>query len=201
MAADQFTATIANRIRGRLPTAVLALASIGLAVTFYGTLRSPGSPTSVGVNDGRQATHPSIQAAGAFTEALNTHDIDALVELFTDEDAGATVHADRFAWQKFEIRLWAEQQVAAGIWTDAYDYRVTETGATWNADIYRADWSNVGVESVAVVNSIRIHKDKLADFTSTLSDSRDLQRLGRLWQPWVKPRAPHNTPAPGLVGY
>jgi hypothetical protein len=169
-----------NRIRGLMGTAVLTLVSIGLAVPFHGTLRSPAYPPTVGLNDGHTEAHPSIQIARALTEALNTHDIDALVELFTEEDAGPTVHADRFAWQKFEIRLWAQQQVAAGIWTDAYDYRATEHGATWKSDVYRADWSDAGIESVAVANSIWIHKGKLADFTSTLSDSRDLQRLGRL---------------------
>ena len=129
----------------------------------------------------------SIELAQAFTAALNLHDVDAVVEMFSDEDSGPTVNADRRAWQKFEIRLWAEQQVAAGIWTDAYDYRTTEQGAVWSATVSRDDWAALGVDSVHVTNSIWVHNGKLADFTSTLPDARDVQRLGDLWRPGSAP--------------
>jgi hypothetical protein len=52
---------------------------------------------------------PAIQLALAFTDALNDHNVGALVDLFTDEDGGPTVNADRDAWQRFEIREWARQ--------------------------------------------------------------------------------------------
>jgi hypothetical protein len=110
-------------------------------------------------------------------------DADALVELFTEEDAGSTVTVARFAWQRFEIRLWAQQQIQAGIRTQAYGHRVTEHGADWQADVHRDDWSALGLTALAVKNSIVVHNGQLAAFTSILSDPRDLQRLGRLWQP------------------
>jgi hypothetical protein len=45
------------------------------------------------------------------------------VLLFTVADAGPTVTADRFAWQKLEITLWAQQQVRANTSVDAVRYR------------------------------------------------------------------------------
>ena len=139
------------------------------------------------------ATSPptSIELAQAFTTALNDHDVDAVVAMFTDEDSGPTVNADRRAWQKFEIRLWAEQQVAADISTEAYDYRTTEYGAAWSGNVHRADWAAKGVEVVAVSNSIWVHNGQLADFYSTLSELRDAERLGDLWRPGA---APDRTP-------
>src|SRR5437773_9586073 len=52
----------------------------------------------------------SIELAQAFTATLNGHDVNALLELFTDELYGPSIHADAYAWQRYEIRLWAEQQ-------------------------------------------------------------------------------------------
>ncbi len=128
----------------------------------------------------------SIELAQAFTAALNAHDVDAVVGMFTEEDSGPTVNADRRAWQKFEIRLWAQQQIAADIRAEAFDYRATEQGATWSANLYRDDWG-ASVEFVAVTNSIWVHNGQLADFSSTLSEPRDLQRLGDLWRPGAAP--------------
>jgi len=125
----------------------------------------------------------SIDLAQTFTEALNAHDVDAIVEMFTDEDSGPTINADRYAWQKFEIRLWAERQVQANIHVVAYDYQVTEHGVAWRADLSRDDFRALGVESVPVSNSIWVHDGKLADFTSVLEDPRDVERLGVLWWP------------------
>jgi hypothetical protein len=129
----------------------------------------------------------SVELAQAFTAALNAHDVDAVVGMFTDENSGPTVTADRYAWQKFEIRLWAQRQVAAGIRTEAFDYTASEHGATWGANVYRDDFSALGVEFVPVTNTIWVHNGKLADFTSTLNEPRDFERLGVLWQPGSVP--------------
>jgi hypothetical protein len=129
----------------------------------------------------------TIELAQAFTTALNLHDVDAVVTMFTDEDSGPTINADRHAWQKFEIRLWVEQQVAAGIWTEAYDYRTTEHGATWSANVHRDDWAALGMAIVPVTNSIWVHNGQLADFSSTLTEPRDVQHLGDLWRPGAPP--------------
>jgi hypothetical protein len=122
--------------------------------------------------------------------ALNAHDVDALVELFTEMDAGPTITADRFAWQKSEIRQWARLQVQADIQTEDHDYRVTEHGVAWDADMYRDDWRALGLTPLRVTNSIRVQNGQLADFTSKPSEPSELQRLGRLWQPGGSTGAP-----------
>jgi hypothetical protein len=173
--------------------ASLALAATSIGLAFGFTLVSVRFVTISGAEASNVGSElpDSIRLAQAFTTALNAHDVDALVELFSEEDAGPTVTADRFAWQKFEIRLWAQQQVQAGIRSEAYDYRVTEHGASWKADVYRDDWQAVGVALVPVTNSIWVHHGQVADFTSKLSEPDDQQRLGRLWQPGTLPeRAP-----------
>jgi hypothetical protein len=130
----------------------------------------------------------NLELAQRFTAALNAHDVDALVELFTDdEDGGGTVHAERYAWNKFEIRAWAQQQVRADTHTDARDYRVTEHGAVWNAEVYREDWRRLGVDSLRVLNSIWVDDGKLVDFTSKPVDQHDAEQLGRLWRPRASP--------------
>jgi hypothetical protein len=130
-----------------------------------------------------------LELAQHFTIALNAHDVDALVELFTDDDDnnGASVHADRYAWNKVEIRAWAQQQVRANTYMDARDHRVTRNGAAWNAELYREDWRQLGVYSVSMLNSIWVQNGKLVDFTSTPLDHHDVVQLGRLWQPGVSP--------------
>jgi hypothetical protein len=132
----------------------------------------------------------NIALAQAFSTALNNHDVDALVALFTDEDAGPMVYADRYAWQKYEIRLWAEEQVVAGIHTVPYNLQVTEHGATWSAELYRDDFRALGLETVPVTNSIWVHNGKLAVFTSTLDNAADEHQLGALWRPATAPSGP-----------
>jgi hypothetical protein len=124
-----------------------------------------------------------IELAQAFTAALNAHDVDAVVSYFTEADSGPTVNADRYAWQKYEIRMWAARQAALNFHIDGYDYRVTDHGVEWNADLSRDDFRQLGLESVPVTNSIWIHDGQVADFTATLSDPRDAALLGPLWQP------------------
>jgi hypothetical protein len=128
-----------------------------------------------------------VELAQALTAALNGRDIDTLLDLFTDEDAGPTVNADRFAWQKFEIRLWAEMQGRAGLHVEAFDYRTTPTGAVWHAFVDRDDWRDLGIDNVLVSNSIWVHQGKIADFTSVPDDSRDLERLRASWRPGMAP--------------
>jgi hypothetical protein len=159
--------------------------TIGLALGLV--LVGSGAATSAADVIEVQDVASNVELAQAFTAALNTHDADALVELFTDEDGGPTVNADRFAWQKFEIRVWALQQVAANVHADAYDYETTDFGATWNADMFRADWSLLGAQRVRVTNSIWVHHGRVADFTSRLSDPSDQLLLGQLWQPGTAP--------------
>jgi hypothetical protein len=130
----------------------------------------------------------SIQLAQAFTSALNRHDVEALVALFTEEDAGPTVTADRYPWQKFEIRVWAERQVAANIHVEASGYWIDQHGATWDAEVQRDDWSGLGVSSLLVTNSVWVQHGKLASFTSQPREARDAERLGDLWRPDASPK-------------
>jgi hypothetical protein len=132
--------TVAWRVRGLATSAALAAASIGRAFGFMLVSIRLDAISGAEASDVGVAPPDSIQLAHAFTAALNAHDEDALVALFTEDDAGPTVTADRFAWQNFEIRLWAQQQIQANIRTEGFDYRVTERGAAWNADVYRDDW-------------------------------------------------------------
>jgi len=168
----------------------LMATSIGLAFGF--TLLA----ASLGANPEAEASRvlpdapDALQLAQAFTAALNAHDSDALIDLFTEEDAGPMVSADRFAWQKFEIRLWARQQIEAGIQTEAYAYRLSERGASWKADVYRADWNALGLPRLRVTNSIWVHHGRLAGFTSQPIEPGDVMMLGRLWQPGTTPEHP-----------
>jgi len=156
------------------------IAAIGLAI---GVTYVPAEAA----DDERTYSLSNVELAQAFTAALNAHDVDALLTLFTEEDAGPMVSADRFAWQKFEIRLWALQQVAANAYADAYDYQATERGASWSADMYRDDWRAVGAERVSVTNTIWVHNGEVAEFTSRLVEPSDLELLGPLWRPGAAP--------------
>ncbi len=175
----------------------LALVAVYLAATAAVTVGTSvvvarvDSAAAVGAAKTPRGEAPeAIELAQALTSALNNHDVEALVALFTDEDAGPTVTADRYAWLQFEIALWAEQQVAMNIRVDASDYRLTEHGAAWEAEVYRDDWSGRGVSSLPVTNSVWVHGGKLANFTSVLRDGRDAERLGGLWRPGAAPERP-----------
>jgi hypothetical protein len=79
--------------------AAVATVSIGFAFAFSIVsvrLGTVGVAVEV-VNDDHTIEPISIQLAQAFTAALNAHDVDALVELFTEDDAGPSVNADRYA--------------------------------------------------------------------------------------------------------
>jgi hypothetical protein len=135
--------------------------------------------------NGVEATN--LELAQAFTAAVNAQDVDSLVDLFTEEDAGPTVTADRFAWQKFEIRLWAQKAADMNIQVVAQQYRLTEQGAVWDADEYRDDWAAIGMRVLRVTNSICVHNGKIASFASTPSNPIDADQLGNLWQPGASP--------------
>ncbi len=141
-------------------------------------------------NDVKPERPVSIELAHAFTTALNSHDSDALVGLFTDEDAGPTVTADRYAWQKFEIHRWAQQQAHMNIRTEAYDFRLTARGAAWHAEVYRDDWASRGVKPLSTTNSIWVHHGKVANFTSNPRDPRDAEMLWPLWRAGATPERP-----------
>ena len=129
----------------------------------------------------------NIALAEAFTAALNDHDVDAVVAMFTEEDSGPTVIADRYAWQKYEIRLWAIQQAAANVHAVAYDLRETEHGVEWTAQLTRDDFRALGLEYVTVTNTLWVHNGLIADFTSVLADPRDEKLLRGLWRPSQAP--------------
>src|SRR5262249_7343933 len=111
------------------------------------------------------------------------HDVSALLDLFTDEDAGPTVTADQYAWLKFEIGVWAQHQADMDVHVDAHDYRLTEHGAAWDADVYRSDWAAAGVRAMGVANSIWVHSGKVARFSSRARSAVDAAQLGSLWRP------------------
>ena len=174
---------------GIAPAAVFAAAVGGLAFGA-GLVFDRLIPVSPAVVASSVTSSPpkNVELAHRFTAALNAHDVDELMELFTDdEDGGGTVHADRYAWNMFEIRAWAQRQVRANTHIEVRDYRVTEHGATWNAEVYREDWRQVGVDSLGVLNSIWVHDGKLVDFTSKPLDHHYAEQLGRLWQPGASP--------------
>jgi hypothetical protein len=161
------------------------------AAVLFGACFGLVAVTSVeAANDDRPHALTAVELAEAFTAALNAHDVDALVDLFTEEDSGPTINADRSAWQKFEIALWAQRQVRSNIFVDAYDYRPTDHGVAWDADVYRDDWAAFGVETLRVTNSVWVHQGKVATFTSVPRDPRDAERLANLWRPGSAPEGP-----------
>ena len=129
----------------------------------------------------------NIELAQALSRAINAGDVDEVVELFTEEHAGPTVVADRFAWEKFEIRLWALHETSMNMQVEAGRYQLTEHGATWGAIAYRDDWTAVGVYGLSVTNSIWVHNGKIASFTSVPRNPIDVQQLGNLWRPGATP--------------
>jgi hypothetical protein len=163
---------------------VAAFCACALDVLLLGMDSTPASDLS---SDPLDVEPDALRLAREFNSDLNAHDVDGLVDLFTDADSGPTVTADRFAWLKFEIRLWALQQVAMNISVDAYNYQISDVGVTWDADIYREDWAAVGVRTLAVSNSIWVRDRKVASYMSTPRSSVDAQRLGRLWRPGSAP--------------
>lgn len=172
-------------------TSMLAAAILAVsAVTAYGFASvvervgamSDAAPESVSEqSDG-------VVLAQALTAAINRHDVEEFVGLFTEEDGGPTLVADRFAWQKFEIALWAQEQVRANVVIEAYNYQATENGATWDANVYRDDWVAIGISPLAVTNSVWVHHGKLANFTSVPRFATDAQQLGDRWRPAASAR-------------
>jgi hypothetical protein len=145
---------------------------------------------------GVQPAHLAL--AHAFTAALNAHDVEALVDLFSDEGAGPTVHADRYAWTKFEICLWTQHQIRSNIRVDASEYWATDHGAGWRATVHREDLREAGVDGLPVFNTIFVEGGKIVDFTSKLANPRDAERLQHLWRPGSLPDYP--APAESFAG-
>jgi hypothetical protein len=170
-------------------TTIIAIATIALLATSIGYGFNAALVREMALLDTSSSSRPAAQPedavalAQAFIVELNAHNVDALVELFTDEDAGASVSADRYAWLKFEIRLWAQTQADSNLRMQAYQYRITEQGAAWDADLYRDDWTAAGVAPLNVTNSIWVHNGKIANFTEKLRNPADADRLANLWQP------------------
>jgi hypothetical protein len=143
--------------------------------------RLPATPTST------DTVPESVELAQHLTAALNAHDVDALVELFSDEGGGPTVTADRYAWLKSEIRLWAQRQADTNIRVDPYSYSNTAQGAAWEADVFRDDWTAVGIAPLQVTNSISVRNGKIASYTETPRNAIEAEKLGALWRPGSTP--------------
>ena len=179
--------------RGRRRAGLVARAAIGVAAGLTLMLvfaRSGAIQPVVAANDVGAQVPNSVALAQELTAALNAHDVEALVDLFSDEGPGATVHADRYAWTSFEIRLWAQHQVRANVRVGAYNYEATEHGAAWTAIVYREDWQELGVDALPVFNTIWVEDGKIADFTSRLASPGDAERLQHLWRPGAPPDYP-----------
>jgi len=177
-------------VRTKGPAGLVARGSVAIATVFMFSLvfASSGSvPSVMAQNDPAAQISTSLVLAQAFTTALNAHDVDELVSLFSEDGPGATVHADRYAWTTFEIRLWAQHQVRANIRADVDEYQITDHGAAWNATVYRDDWRDSGMESVPLLNSIWVEDGKIMDFTSKLANLGDAERLAQLWRPGSLP--------------
>jgi hypothetical protein len=164
--------------------AIAVTVGFALAVIFA---RADTSGPALASNDPAAQIPGNVALAQAFTAALNAHDVDALVGMFSEEGPGATVHADRYAWTYFEIRRWAEYQVRENIFVEADEYWVTDHGAGWNATVDRTDWRALGMSAVPVFNSIFVQDGKLMDFTSRLANPADAERLQHLWRPGSLP--------------
>ena len=132
----------------------------------------------------------NVAIARALTAALNAHDVETLVGLFSEEGPGATVHAERHAWTTFEIRIWAQQQVRGNIRVDAENYDVTQHGAAWTATAYRDDFLALGVAGLPMLNTIFVEDGKIMDFTSRLANPPDAGLLQYLWRPGSAPDYP-----------
>jgi hypothetical protein len=177
-------------------TSILAIGAIAVVSTSMAYVLSAALVSETALNAMDSSSGPVAQPgdalalAQAVTADLNAHDEDGLVELFTDEDAGASVSADRYAWLKREIRLWAQKQADANLRMQSHGYRITEQGAAWDADLYRDDWSAAGITPLQVTNSIWVHNGKIANFTETLRNARDRELLANLWQPGTAPERP-----------
>jgi hypothetical protein len=178
-----------------LAAAMIMLLSVGMGFAFSAALVREATLLDTELSS-RTAAQPedALALAQALTVELNAHDVDGLVELFSDDDAGPSVSADRYAWLKFEIRLWAQKQADTNLRMQAHEYRITEQGAEWDADLYRDDWTAAGVAPLEVTNSIWVHNGRIANFTETLRTSTDADRLANLWQPGTAPERPPTPP-------
>jgi hypothetical protein len=188
-------------------TSILAIATIVLLSAGMGYAFSAALVGETARLDTESSSAPAAQSqdaialAQAFTADLNAHDVDGLLELFTDEDAGPSVTADRYAWLKFEIRLWAQKQADTNLRMQAHEYRLTEQGAAWDADLYRDDWTAAGVAPLQVTNSIWVQNGRIANFTEKLRNSTDANQLGDLWRPGAAPERPPDPPPAVVANY
>jgi hypothetical protein len=174
-----------------LAIATIVLLSISMGVGFSAALVREAALLDTQLSSGPSAQpQEAIALAQALTVELNAHDADGLIELFTDDDAGPSVNAERYAWLKFEIRLWAQKQADTNLNVQAYEYRITEEGAAWDADLYRDDWTAAGVAPLQVTNSIWVKNGRIANFTEKVRNSADTDRLATLWQPGTAPERP-----------
>jgi hypothetical protein len=189
------TSRISQQGRNLVPTlrsialfvAVMLFAGVAAIGSTESLARVAGTSRQSDLNQTENKLPVNIELAQALSRAINAGDVDGVVELFTEEDSGPTVIADRFAWEKFEIRLWALQNASMNSHMDADGYQLTEHGATWDATAYRDDWSSVGVHGLSVTNSISVHNGKIAIFTSIPRNPTDVQQLGNLWRPGATP--------------
>jgi alkylation response protein AidB-like acyl-CoA dehydrogenase len=87
---------------------------------------------------------------------------------------------------RLQCMRWAEQQVQMNIHADAYDFRMDEHGAAWEAIVYRDDWAAIGVHALTVTNAIWVNNGKIASFTSVAKNRMDVDQLGNLWRPGAR---------------
>lgn len=167
--------------------AIMVLATVPGIGSVVWLARVAGNSPQPNMQEPATTLPANIELAQRLSRAINAGDVDTLVELFTDEDAGPTVVADRFAWGKFEIRRWALNGASMNMHMQADDYQLTEHGATWEAIAYRDDWTALGVHGLAVTDAIWVHNGKIATFTSVPRDATDIQQLGNLWRPGATP--------------
>jgi hypothetical protein len=152
-----------------------------LIVALAGVLLLAQAPAEA-AGSNQMESQDGIALAKAFTAALNDHDVYTLVAMLSGEDAGPTLTAEVSAWQRFEIRRWAEDQVLANISIDGYSYRATSTGASWYAAVHRDDWQALGADPVLVADSVVVQNGQIEDFTSRLRSPLDARMLASVWR-------------------
>lgn len=162
---------------------VLVLLMLGLAsVAARSTpaVAAQATPTATNAD-----TSSELTLAAALVDALNHGDEGGMVALF---DAEATVTADRYAWTRFEIHLWARAQIAASIVMEPEGpYQAVPNRAMWTARVRRADWRERGADWVRMANQILTQDGHIMDFTSVPLDGASVIPLGNLWRPGSTP--------------
>ena len=125
-------------------------------------------------------TSPWLVIAQDLEADLNDHDLDRVVEYFTDDAVVTFIPTSppalpRQAQGKAEIRQLTDRLIS-GFRMASRDYALGEHGVTLDASVSTDTLRSLGIDAVDVTAEVAVHGDKVSAFTLTFSNDA-MERL------------------------